>query len=142
MPPRCLDPLYAPWGLSDAVFYGPPAVASPAAGDRWRGGESYDIVWDPAGAPAGSSVGLTLWQGGTCAGSGGVRVAVVSARTLDDGLFRFAVPAGLPPRDDYLVQVTLQPPSMRVCSVLARVVGQGGWGAGSRYVRLGGWFLQ
>jgi hypothetical protein len=53
-----VDPVYAPWGLSDAVFYGPPAVASPAAGDRWRGGESYDIVWDAAGAPAGSQVGM------------------------------------------------------------------------------------
>ncbi len=105
-----MDPVYAPWGLGDTVFYGPPAVASPAAGDRWRGGEAYDIVWDTAGAPAGSSVGLTLWQGGTCAGNGGVRVALVSARTPDDGRFRFAVPAGLPPRDDYLLQVPTTPP--------------------------------
>ncbi len=100
-----MDPVFAPWGLSDSVFYGPPAVASPATGDRWRAGEAYDVLWDPAGAPSGSSVGLTLWQGGTCTERGGVRVAVLSVRTADDGRFRFAVPRGLPPRDDYLVQV-------------------------------------
>jgi hypothetical protein len=103
-PSGCLDTRYGPWGVGDAVFVGPPAVSSPAAGDRWRAGQVYTVIWNPAGS-GGSWVSLTLWQGGTCLSTGGIRVAILSSQTPDDGRFQYTVPAGLPPRNDYVVQV-------------------------------------
>ena len=104
-PTGCFDARFPSWGLGEALFAGPPAVSSPASGDRWRVGQSYTVVWNTAGSPGASWVILTLWQGGTCPSSGGIRVAVISSRTSDDGSFLYSVPAGLPPRDDYVVQV-------------------------------------
>jgi hypothetical protein len=120
LPAACFDPSLAPWGLGDNVFIGPPAVASPAAGDRWIAGKEYTVVWDAEGAAAGSQVGLTLWRTASCPGLGGAQVAVISLRAPDTGRLLFTVPAGLPPRADYFVRV--EKPGLQYFSELFSVV--------------------
>ena len=115
LPPEedCLNPSCGRWGMgygdgstATGTFAGPPYVSQPQAGDAWRPGGTYKVVWSGSGG----ATDVYLWKGdGNCASASGVRVAKVARRKVTTvgapSSVTYTVPAAFT-GDKFFLQVT------------------------------------